>query len=514
MPNPRLRTYRTISLCNRFSQPFLRRVLQFHCQFARYNHASLPYADPVPGPEDRIFVAMSGGVDSSFVAHLLASKYVNVTGVYMANWTQPRTPRHEIKRPISSRIRKNPERLRQYLELEERQNKESLELGMSCTETEWNDVREVCQDLNIPAIRLNLEKEYWMEVFQPMIDSYSIGRTPNPDVDCNRYIKFGKLYDQIENIANQQGESKWWLATGHYARTAIRKDTGQTHLLRPKDLTKDQTFYLATVLPSRLHNVLFPMHQYTKKEVRELAVQMKIRTAYKPDSQGLCFVTPTVSAKAAEQAFREGRKISSNTSGYRHFRDFLSEYIPEKEGNIVTYKGVVVGKHPGLWTATIGQRNGITTGKIKEHEEDGPWYVIEKRQETNEIVIAPGRYNKWLLSSAMTCSEWSWLVDDLGTSQIYELAERGKLTVRSRPLQDPMIKVKKVEDLGNGNVRLVFTDKAHGIAPDQYGVLYFGYRVLGGGRTESIELAYRENSKAEEMEHEPERGVDSTSLHI
>ncbi|KAK9485839.1 tRNA-specific 2-thiouridylase [Lipomyces starkeyi] len=508
MRNPRLRIYRSGFCSDLFAPPCLpRNPPQFRCQFTRYSHDSSLYADPVPSPDDSIFVAMSGGVDSSFVAHLLANKYTNVTGVYMANWTQPRIPRHEIKRPISHRISKNPERLRRYLEEEEQRNKESMEIGVSCTETEWNDVCGVCQDLKIPAIRINLEKEYWTEVFQPMIDRYSIGRTPNPDVDCNRYIKFGKLYDLIENIANQQGASKWWLATGHYARTAIHKETGRTHLLKPKDRTKDQTFYLATVLRSRLHNVLFPMHQYTKKEVRELAIKMKIRTAYKPDSQGLCFVQPTVSAKAAEQAFREGRKISSSTSGYRHFRDFLSEYIPEKEGNIVTYKGVVVGKHPGLWSATIGQRNGITTGKIKHHEEDGPWYVIEKRLETNEIVIAPGRNNRWLLSSAMTCTEWSWLVDDGKISEVYELATHGELTVRCRPLQNPMITIKQIEDLGNGNIRLEFIGCAHGIALDQYGVLYYRDIVLGGGRTESIELAYKENLQPVETEQEPHSGV-------
>ncbi|KAK9236954.1 tRNA-specific 2-thiouridylase [Lipomyces kononenkoae] len=475
---------------------------QFRCQIARFTHDSSPYVDLVPGPNDAIFVAMSGGVDSSFVAHLLASKYTNVTGVYMANWSQPRTPRHEIKRMISNRISKNAERLRQYMEQEERRNRQSTELGVSCSETEWNDVREVCQDLHIPAIRLNLEKEYWTEVFQPMIDRYSIGRTPNPDVDCNRYIKFGKLYDLIKNTAMQQGASKWWLATGHYARTAIHKDTGRVHLLRPKDHTKDQTFYLATVPLSRLHNVLFPMQQYTKKEVRDLAVQMKIRTAYKPDSQGLCFVQPTVSAKAAEQAFREGRKISSNTSGYRHFRDFLGEYIPENEGNIVTYDGLVVGKHSGLWSATIGQRNGITGGKIKDQKEDGPWYVVEKRQETNEIVIAPGRNNRWLQSSAMTCGEWSWLVDDEEIPEIYNLAKRGELTVRCRPLQNPMIAIRQIEDLGNRNIRLEFIGSAHGIAQGQYGVLYYRNRVLGGGRTESIALAHGEDSQTAERKQD------------
>lgn len=360
-----------------------------------------------PKPDDKIVVAMSSGVDSSVTAALYASKYKNVQGIYMANWSQT----------------------------------------AKCTEAEWNDVQKVCGQIGISCERVNFEKEYWNEVFLPMIDMYQRGLTPNPDVGCNREVKFGKL---IEHLTLKLGTSKnWWLATGHYAR--ISHSATESILSRGSNKAKDQSFYLSSIPYDALRRTLMPLGHYKKEEVRELARTFGLHTANKPDSQGLCFVSQE----------------------HSNFRDFLNEYIPTKVGNIITEDGKVWGKHQGIWHATIGQRLG-TSMPQGDPRYSGVWFVSEKRVETNEIIIVRGRDNAKLFKRNAYVTGWRWL----GNGEMK--CHGDKLNVQYRSLQTPN-KLSGFDFHGKDSLTLEFDEKQRALAPGQNIVLYNDDRVLGCG---------------------------------
>lgn len=360
-----------------------------------------------PKPDDKIVVAMSSGVDSSVTAALFASKYKNVQGIYMANWSQT----------------------------------------AKCTEAEWNDVQRVCGQIGIPCERVNFEKEYWSGVFLPMIEMYEQGLTPNPDVGCNREVKFGKL---IEHLTLKLGSSRnWWLATGHYAR--ISHSATESVLSRGSNKAKDQSFYLSSIPNNALRRTLMPLGHYRKEEVRELARTFGLHTANKPDSQGLCFVSQE----------------------HSNFRDFLNEYIPAKAGNIITEDGKIWGKHQGIWHATIGQRLG-TSMPQGDPRYSGVWFVSEKRVETNEIVIVRGRDNEKLFKRNANVSGWRWL----GNGEMH--CHGDKLNIQYRSLQAPS-KLIGIEFNEKDSLILKFDEKQRALAPGQNVVLYNGDRVLGCG---------------------------------
>lgn len=362
------------------------------------------YKQSFPNNDDEIIVAMSSGVDSSVTAALYASKYRNVRGIYMANWSQT----------------------------------------AKCTEAEWNDVQKVCHQLKIPCERVNFEKEYWSDVFAPMVEMYEQGLTPNPDLGCNRYIKFGKM---IEHLGNKfANDKKWWLATGHYAR--VESTPTGPRLLRAYDGNKDQSYYLANIKPSVLGNVLMPLGHYTKPQVRQLAKEYDLHTAKKPDSVGLCFVSPD----------------------HTKFRHFLDEYIAPKPGNIVTEDGKVWGTHQGLWHATIGQKLGISMPQ-GDPKYNGVWFVSEKRVESNELVIVKGGKNEALYKVGVKAEQWEWFNK--------EARLEDDLFIQYRSLQEPA-KVKQME-VGDGSVVFSLEQKQRAMAPGQNVVLYQGNAVLGSG---------------------------------
>lgn len=382
-------------------------------QFQKLNpHPSIPepfaYQQAKPQQNDEIYVAMSSGVDSSVTAALYASKYPHVKGIYMANWSQT----------------------------------------AKCTESEWNDVQKVCQQIGIPCERVNFEKEYWADVFMPMIEMYENGLTPNPDLGCNKYIKFGKMIEHLSNKYSTR-EKKWWLATGHYARVETAK-TGP-RLLKAYDANKDQSYYLASTPSEVFKNVLMPLGHYTKPQVRQLAQDFGLHTASKPDSQGLCFVSPD----------------------HSKFRHFLDEFIPPKPGNIITEDGKIWGTHKGLWHATIGQKLGISMPQ-GDPQYQGVWFVSEKRIDTNELVIVRGGNNEKLFKLILKVCDWEWLGDG-------ELAATSdNLHIQFRSLQEPVpIRSLTMKDKGEIDFHLHKSERA--MAPGQNVVLYDGYRVLGSG---------------------------------
>ncbi|GMM38210.1 tRNA-5-taurinomethyluridine 2-sulfurtransferase [Saccharomycopsis crataegensis] len=372
------------------------------------------YVQSIPSADDEIIVAMSSGVDSSVCAALFASEYKNVRGIYMANWSQTK----------------------------------------ECVERDWKDVKSVCKKIGIPCERVNFEKEYWIDVFEPMINQYRRGLTPNPDVSCNRYIKFGSM---IEHLAKRFGSTSrpWWLVTGHYARIMRHEPTGKHHLLRGSYDPKDQSYYLSTVSAPVLERVLLPLGHMTKPEVRRLAKEVyDLPTSEKPDSQGLCFVSQKGS-----------------------FRDFLGQYIEPNPGNVITQDGRVSGKHEGLWHATIGQRAGVEMPQGDEKYK-GVWFVSEKRIDTNELVIVKGSTNEELYTDTMSVEDWYWLDPSIDCDNIFKTHE--KITAQHRSLQDE-VEVSEVLKTNKG-IKVKFKTKSRAIAPGQSLVLYGDHnRLLGSG---------------------------------
>lgn len=269
------------------------------------------------GLEKKVYVGMSGGVDSSVSAALLQKAGYDVTGVFIKVW--------------------QPE-------------------WYECTWKEDRlDAMRVCAKLGIPFRDLDLSKQYKKEVVDYMISEYKAGRTPNPDVMCNKSVKFGGFFDW----AMKEGAD--FVATGHYAQVKQEK-TGKFSMMESKDKNKDQTYFLWTLTETQLSKTLFPVGGLTKPEVRKLAEKFELSTAQKKDSQGLCFI------------------------GKIDVADFLSHYIKPKAGNVLNEKGNMIGTHNGAFFLTIGQRRGFTI--TEKHPDDRPYFVVSKNVSRNEVVVS------------------------------------------------------------------------------------------------------------------------------
>lgn len=277
-------------------------------------------------PEDtRVVVGMSGGVDSSVTALLLKEQGYDVIGIFMKNWD------------------------------------DTDENGF-CTATEdYEDVIRVCNQIGIPYYAVNFEKQYWDKVFTYFLEEYKAGRTPNPDVMCNKEIKFKAFLNHAMTLGAD------YVATGHYAR--VEEKNGEFFLLRGVDDNKDQTYFLNALSQKQLSKTMFPIGHIPKKEVRELALKADLATAKKKDSTGICFI------------------------GERNFKEFLSEFLPAQPGEMQTLTGEVKGKHDGLMYYTLGQRQGLGIGGAGE-----PWFVIGKDLEKNVLLVGQGFHHEGLYS--------------------------------------------------------------------------------------------------------------------
>lgn len=268
-----------------------------------------------------VVVGMSGGVDSSVAALLLKRQGYNTIGLFMKNW------------------------------------EETDENGCCTAESDFEDVRRVCGKIGIPYFSVNFARQYYDRVFSYFLDEYSRGRTPNPDVLCNREIKFGPFLEKAREIGAD------FVATGHYC--GISHENGVHRLLKASDSNKDQTYFLNNLSQSQLADVLFPLGELDKREVRRIAEDEGLSTAAKKDSTGICFI------------------------GERNFREFLAGYLPGKAGDIVDLNGKVVGRHEGLMYYTLGQRRGLGLGGTKDSQER--WFVAAKDMARNRLVVSHGR---------------------------------------------------------------------------------------------------------------------------
>ncbi len=349
----------------------------------------------------RVVIGMSGGVDSAVAAALLKEQGFDVVGLYMSNWNEQDTN------------------------------------GCCTGEQDWSDVKYICDKIGIPYYSVDFSKEYMDNVFKLFVEEYKKGRTPNPDVLCNREIKFGPFAD----FARQLGAD--YVATGHYCR--IRHDGDRHYLLRAVDDNKDQTYFLNQVSEEQLRDVIFPLGDMTKPQVRECARRLNIPVAEKKDSTGICFI------------------------GERNFRQFLSQYIPMQEGDIVTQSGKVVGRHGGVAFYTLGQRRGLGIGGSKDGNGER-WFVLDKDVERNLLIVSQGE-DDVLFKDGLVTEGFNFITRPY--SDTFDCEVRIK---HRQPLQKAVATV-----LDNGDVKLIFDTKQRAIAAGQYAVVYIDEICIGGG---------------------------------
>jgi len=356
-----------------------------------------------------VVVGMSGGVDSSVAALLLKEQGYNVIGVFMKNW------------------------------------EETDEDGV-CTSTEDYEIAvQVCNQLDIPYYSVNFVKEYWDRVFTYFLNEYKNGRTPNPDVLCNKEIKFKMFLDYAMKIGAD------YLATGHYAQ--VYRENGVTHLLKGVDRGKDQSYFLCALNQDQLAKSIFPVGHLEKHEVRRIAEKAGLKTAHRKDSTGICFI------------------------GERNFKEFLSKYLPAQPGEIrsLDNPGLVLGRHDGLMYYTLGQRKGLGIGGGYGNGE--PWFVAEKDLENNILYAVQGDKHPALFSKGLTAENINWIT---GVPPAVEFTCNAKFRYR-QPDQGV-----KVEITGENCCRVWFDRPQRAVTPGQFVVFYQGEECLGGGQIQTV----------------------------
>ena len=348
-------------------------------------------------------VAMSGGVDSSVSALLLQQQGYSLTGMFMKNW------------------------------------EEDDRFGACAAREDADDARAVAKKLEIGLHLRNFATEYWDFVFEDFLAEYRAGRTPNPDIACNREIKFKTFLEHARELGAD------FIATGHYVRSDNLE--GLHRLLRGVDKNKDQSYFLYTIGQQQLASTVFPVGELTKPEVRAMAEKAGLRVHDKKDSTGICFI------------------------GERNFKEFLSEYIAADPGEIQTVDGQIIGDHDGLMFHTLGQRQGLGIGGVRGCP-DEPWYVLHKDLENNILYAGQGHNHPWMLAGKLLASQLSWVsghAPEPGT----------KLSAKVRYRQEDQACV--VSAVDKNQLELQFKEQQRAVTPGQSVVLYAGENCLGGG---------------------------------
>ena len=354
-----------------------------------------------------VVVGMSGGVDSSVAALLLKQQGYNVVGLFMLNW-------------------------------------EETENDCCTAQSDYEDVKRVCNKIGIPYYTINFAKEYMDRVFKYFLEEYRLGRTPNPDVLCNREIKFGPFLEHAKRLGAD------YIATGHYCDIEHSED-GYHYLLKAVDGNKDQTYFLNQLNQDQLKDVLFPLGKMDKGEVRRIAHEYDLITAEKKDSTGICFI------------------------GERDFRKFLKEYIPAKPGKIVDEDGNVVGEHEGVMYYTLGQRRGLNIGG-KSGGNGERWFVLSKDIEKNLLIVSQGDGDK-LFSDGLVSNKVNW-IPKVPTEKNFDCF--AKFRYRQ---PDQKVNVTLNDD---GSVYVKFYEKQRAVTEGQYVVFYNETMCLGGGVIDKV----------------------------
>jgi tRNA-specific 2-thiouridylase len=351
-----------------------------------------------------VIIGLSGGVDSSVAAWLLQQQGYEVQGLFMSNWDED-------------------------------------EDGYCTAAEDYQDARQVCEQLNIPLHKVSFAGEYRQRVFSYFLDEYRHGRTPNPDVLCNREIKFGVCYDYARRLGAE------WVATGHYAR--VERDPSQpaAKLLRGLDPNKDQSYFLHAMPGAALARTLFPIGGLQKSEVRRMARELTLPVFDKKDSTGICFI------------------------GERPFAQFLETYLPAQPGDIETLEGRRLGRHRGLMYYTLGQRQGLGIGGRNDAGE-APWYVADKDLSRNVLIVVQGHDHPALLRTEATASQLAWVA---GAPPALAFACTAKVRYRQAD------QACQVQVLPDGHCQVRFEVPQRAITPGQYVVFYMGEQCLGGG---------------------------------
>ena len=352
----------------------------------------------------RVVVGMSGGVDSAVSALLLKRQGYDVIGVFMKNWN------------------------------------EDNDDGVCTAESDWRDVRDVCDKIDIPYYSVDFAQEYWDRVFTLFLNEYKAGRTPNPDVLCNREIKFKAFLD----FAMKAGAEK--MVTGHFVRT---DEAG--HLLRGVDPNKDQSYFLYMIHEEQLQKAMFPVGNLTKPEVRKIAEEAGLPVSKKKDSTGVCFI------------------------GERNFKKFLNSFLPAQPGDMVTPEGEKVGRHDGLMYYTLGQRRGLSIGGRGDGRS---FFVVDKDLKNNRLIVAQGEDHPLLYSKACTADQATFIGKPLPENTPCRVTAKFRYRQPDQPVT--------VTRMGD-TLHFVFDAPERAVTPGQSAVIYDGDYCLGGGIIDTVE---------------------------